>query len=446
MSWHWKLRAAGRALLAAGTLVLTLGAPDQAAGQEICFSCAVCAGQCDCCCSCFDDLCTRETFTDGFWGLQPAMAECGIAYDAFATQFYQGVASGGQERVFEYGGKIDQFFVFDGDKLCGHKGFSVAMHAESRFGQDINNDAAGLAPANAAMLYPLENEHDTAITGFLVNQALSEELVVSAGKYNLFDLFNQIYPQTGRGVTGFMNVSSFIPLTAARGLGLSVNGASIMRLQEGQVQGALAVFDTNNSSTTSGVSELFDNGMTLIAYGRHFTEWNCLPGSHALLGIYSSGSYTSLDPLDWAFIPDVGLVASEETGTWNLTYFFEQKLWVDPEVATRNIGILSAWAISDGNPNPIGWFGNVALQGQGFNSCRPLDSVGTAFFYTGLSSDLKQLASPVMNLEDLYGVELYYSAAVTPWFFLTGDVQVINPADASEDAALVLGVRGMVHL
>ena len=132
---------------------------------------------------------------------------CGIGADMELTQFYQGVASGGQEQNWEYGGKLDYFFTFDGEKLGLWQGLSAVMHAETRFGDDVNFDAVGLAPVNANMLYPSPLEDVTAITGFLINQQLNEQWSASAGKFNLFDLFEQFYPQTGRGIDGFMNIS-----------------------------------------------------------------------------------------------------------------------------------------------------------------------------------------------------------------------------------------------
>ena len=49
--------------------------------------------------------------------------------------------------------------------------------------------------------------------------------------------------------------------------------------------------------------------------------------------------------------------------------------------------------------------------------------------------------SPVFDLHDVSGVETYYNAAITPWFHLTGDLQVVEPADVNKDTALVLGLR-----
>jgi porin len=186
---------------------------------------------------------------------------------------------------------------------------------------------------------------------------------------------------------------------------------------------------------------LFDNGAVIVAYGRIFTDYYCLPGSHGLLGIYSSGTYTSVDPLTWGFIPDVGLVAGQVTGSWNITYIFDQKLWVDPCNKQRNVGLLTAWGIADGNPSPFDWACNVAIQGQGLNACRPADTMGVAYFHTGLSGDFEQLLNPVLPVHDLNGVEVYYNAAISPWFHLTGDLQVVEPAEVAADTAVVVGLR-----
>jgi porin len=49
-------------------------------------------------------------------------------------------------------------------------------------------------------------------------------------------------------------------------------------------------------------------------------------------------------------------------------------------------------------------------------------------------------------LDDLDGVELYYKAPVTDFFHLTGDLQVIEPAEEQLDTAVVVGLRGVLGL
>ncbi len=70
--------------------------------------------------------------------------------------------------------------------------------------------------------------------------------------------------------------------------------------------------------------------------------------------------------------------------------------------------------------------------------------MGVGYFYSGLSGDLKDLFPQALSLQDVQGVELYYNAAITPWFHLTADLQVVEPASTERDTALVLGLRGKV--
>src|SRR5882757_673724 len=162
------------------------------------------------CCSCESDLCAE--LQARIAASAKCMAQQGIIYAPGATQFYQGVAGGGREQDFEYGGKVDQYLILDGTKLGVWDGMTMTMHVETRFGEDVNFDAVGFAPANVAMLYPKEGEHDTAITGLTFDQVLDEDLHATYGKFNALDMFYSLYPETGRGINGFMNASMVIPL------------------------------------------------------------------------------------------------------------------------------------------------------------------------------------------------------------------------------------------
>lgn len=370
------------------------------------------------------------------------MKESGITYNGDLVQFYQGVSSGGIEQEFEYGGKVDQFLTLDGTKLGVWDGMTMIMHVETRFGDDVNRQAVGLAPVNVAMLYPREGEHDTAITGLQFAQALDEEWQFTFGKFNSLDLFAMLYPQTGRGVTGFMNASMVIPLSVARVFPLSFLGAGVLKLEGAQVQGGLLVYDPHNIPTTSGFEELGDNGANIFGFWRFFTEVGGLPGSHAFGFAGATGDFVSLDPAGFIIVPGEGIVATPQSGSWAAIYILEQRLWQDGCNAGRNVGVLSQWCIADEETCPFEWTGNVAIQGTGLLAGRPLDSAGVGYFYTGLSSSFQSLVSPVLTLHDLHGVELYYNAAVAKSFGLTADLQVIEPADVGQDTAVVCGLRG----
>jgi len=370
----------------------------------------------------------------------------GINYDLAATQFYQGVTSGGIDRGFVYGGKVDQFLTLDSTKLGLWQGMTTSLHAETRFGQDVNFEAVGLAPVNVAMLYPKFNEHETAITGLTFAQALNEEVQVTFGKFNALDMFYMLYPETGRGVNGFMNASMVIPLALARVFPLSFMGAGFLTLHGTQVESSLLVYDPQNIATTSGFDELGDNGANIMGFYRYFTNVGGLPGSVGFGGVGATGTFVAFESGGFVIVPGQGVVAPTQNGTWALFYIQQQTLWADRCNPERKIGLLSQWCLADERTCPFLWTANVGIQGQGLVGGRPQDTMGVGFFYNGLSDEFENLLSPVLDLHDVNGVELYYSAALAKCFALTADLQVIEPAEVSLDTAVVFGLRGTIAL
>ena len=53
-----------------------------------------------------DDIWTREKLTGDWGGLRSDLADHGLSFDLRATQYYQGVASGGANTNSAYGGKF----------------------------------------------------------------------------------------------------------------------------------------------------------------------------------------------------------------------------------------------------------------------------------------------------------------------------------------------------
>lgn len=447
-SWRWaarRLSLAGWLLAASPAMAL-----DYLEEPVDCASCSSVADDCGCGVGVADSYgyCINNSCTDELAASMASMAKSmeasGFIYAPGVHQFYQGVASGGAEQTFEYGGKVDQFFILDSGKLGMWDGGSMTMHAETRFGQDVNFDAVAFSPVNTAMLYPKAGEHDTAITGLVLGQYLNEEVQVVGGKFNALDLFYGMYPQTGRGVNGFMNASMLIPFGLVRVAALSFLGAGVTRYEGKLPQASLLVYDTNDCTTTSGFDQLFDNGCNIMGTWRHFTEMGGLPGSHLIGGAWSTGEFVSFDPTGWVIDPVQGIVAVPEDGAYSLFYIFEQSLWTGAN--GRNVGVLSQWSVADEQTSPIGWSGNIGLQGQGFAQSRPHDRMGVGYFYTGLSDDFRTLVSPLRDLHDVHGGEAYYSFAVMPGMYVTANLQAIEPADARNDTAVVAGVQASIGM
>ena len=92
------------------------------------------------------------------------------------------------------------------------------------------------------------------------------------------------------------------------------------------------------------------------------------------------------------------------------------------------------------------WSGYIGVGGTSFIADRPDDRFGIAYFYNGLSGNLKDgLDTLGIDLADEQGIEAFYNYAVTPWLRLTADAQVIDPS-LSDDTAIFLGLRAQLKL
>jgi porin len=139
-------------------------------------------------------------------------------------------------------------------------------------------------------------------------------------------------------------------------------------------------------------------------------------------------------------------VDSTRTGSYSIAFQFSHLLRQNPKNPREGWGVFFKAALADGNPNPIQGSIVLGLGGKGLISGREQDSFGLGFYYYNFSNDLQRAVTPLVNFGDEYGMELFYSYAVTPWFHLTGDLQLVRPANYDSDVALVLGLRARLRL
>ncbi|HVX60324.1 MAG TPA: carbohydrate porin, partial [Pirellulales bacterium] len=123
---------------------------------------------------------------------------------------------------------------------------------------------------------------------------------------------------------------------------------------------------------------------------------------------------------------------------WTATWRFDQVVRADPANPLRNWTLNGDFGLSDGNPNPIHWFANIALVANGPIRGREHDLFGIGYYHLGVSG-LPVLEALGLSAEN--GFEVFYDAAVTPSFRLTPDLQVLNPARRGVATAVLIGVR-----
>lgn len=384
------------------------------------------------------DCRTRSHFTGDRLGARSSLADAGVTFFGDLTQYYQGVAAGGLAQQFEYGGRVDYLLDLDSAKMGLWEGGRFDFRGETRLGQDCNGIDGSFAPSNFAMALPLQNRDLTTLTGLQYAQDLSENTSVFFGKLNLLDGTPDAYVR-GLRLNYFLNAAMQSNLSRSY-LIPSTLGAGFTIRDEGEPAFHFYLLDTHYTPTTSGLSNLFSNGVVLYGECRKKTDWFDLPGHSAVGFLYSTATRTALDTDPYLVLDTIlsGGKLPTENSAWTATYRFDQVIYADPENPNRKWTLNSDVGLTDGNPNPIRWFGNLTLVGTSPLHAREHDTFGLGYYHLGVSP-LTILKLHGIGAED--GVELFYNAAVTPWFHVTSDLQVLDPAQSHNATALVVGLR-----
>lgn len=388
-------------------------------------------------------LWSRERLAGDLFGLRNSLGACGMDLRLEATNFYHGDVDGSGPEELEFGGKLDLFFAMDGQKAGLWPGLFLNVHGEYRYG-DVSAQAGALTPVNAALISPRNRDDVFAFTNVVVTQAFSESVLLSVGKFNTIDLADRNF-LGGRGVENFMNTSFVAPPIAGRIVPISTLGAIVSVLDEGKPLFNIGVLDSRSPETGSGFDGLDDDEMTFLADYTFHTKVGGLDGTHTLAASYSTINAFSIDSSDYLRPPTgPGVVPTRQGDSWYLSYTFEQYLcqWADDP--TKGWGVFGMLAWSDGNPNPFHYSAVLGVGANGVCAARPDDSFGVGFFWNGVSDSLKQTVRPAVRVQDEYGVEIYYDAAIFPWLRLGADIQWVRPVLANNDDAIFAGLRSRV--
>jgi porin len=240
-----------------------------------------------------------------------------------------------------------------------------------------------------------------------------------------------------------MNEAFVLSPIYGRTLPYSTPGAGFSYLRDLDPIFTLLVLDSNGRPDTSGLSRMFRNGASLFAHLRVPVTPFGLPGHQSLEGAYTSGKFSPLSEDDYVILP--GIPAHRRTGSWVLTYGFDQFLVVDAEDPAKGWGVFGNLSLADENTNPVRWFLNLGAGGTSPLPGRTADSFGVGYYYLATSGVLQEtlrLVSPVRNEQ---GFELYYNAAITRWFTLTADIQAVDPAQLDARSAFLFGLRAKIE-
>jgi porin len=388
-----------------------------------------------------DDVWTRAALFDAPGGPFDDLKSRGVDLNGSLTQFYQGLVAGEGDKTWEYGGKVDLIGTFIGQKLGLWQGLIVSAHFEYVYGNDVNFAGDGsIFPINTALAFPPLGGYDTDLS-LTVTQVINERTTLTAGKFNMLDAAAKTPLIGGGGIDTFMNTALAAPIS---GVTPPYIIGAIGSYDAGPVEFTGMVYDPRNAQGTAVLDDLFGAGVTLSLTATVPVKPNGLDGWQSVRGAYSTQDGFNFADIPQLILPPETQDIQNKDGYWYVNYAFQQYLVQDPVDRSRGWGVFGQVALSDGNPNPFRWSALGGIGGSSLLPDRPDDRFGVGVFYYGLSDTLKDgLDGFGFDYRDEAGVELFYNAAVTPWFRLSGDLQVIWPSSIDE-TAVFLGLRGQV--
>ena len=376
----------------------------------------------------------------GDWGgARTRMADSGFTADAGWTNFFQWApmtSPSGDQRDYLYGGKLDFRVAADFGKMSERfKGISGSAHVEFRYGETPLLAGGVMVPTNAALLIPDTEGAYVDITSFYISKMLSENTVLQAGRFNMFENYNRPFTG-GEGLEKFQNLAFVLPPLLARTTPPVVEGVFISTLRNGEpfITGGLY------ESTRDG---FFQNGATIFgSVTMPIGIWEA-PGHYSVTGTFSSIKATSLDQTIYSLVPPVPggtPVLNTEENAWTFDVRVDQYLWWDPTTKT-GFGVFGMIGGSDANPSVVDLFGHVGIGGTSPIPGRSMDNFGAGYYFNGVSNTLRNTLDPLVRLRDENGFEAFYNFAVTGWSKVAADVQFIDPFTVGSKTRAFFSIR-----
>jgi len=387
-------------------------------------------------------LLERDTLTGDWGGVRSQLKQYGLTFDLVFTQFYQGLVSGNGPHTFEYGGRVDGFMKLDTGALGLWKGGGLTTHLEYRYG-DLHGALGGaFFPTNSGMNFPTDS-HDTLVaTSLYLSQRFGERASLMIGKINALDLLENDPFFGGWGIYRFMNAVFVAPPS---GVVPPVFYGAIASVRLDPVKLTLWVYDPDDRTQDDWPDGLFDNGETFYLSADYATQIAGRPTTFSLLGIYTTKSGISFSEIGEGWIK-AGEELPNKEGSYSIGFQFSHLLHQNLTNPRKGWGVFLKGALSDGNPNYVKSSIIAGIGGTGLFRGRELDSFGVGYYYYNLSNDLQDVFSTLRNehVGDEQGAEVYYSYAVNPWLYISGDLQVIDTPRKEKEAAVIAGLRTVI--
>lgn len=416
------------------------------------------------------DLAHRKYLTGDWGGLRQELAEQGLLFELDVTQLLQGNAHGGRDtnNAFRYSGSVDYTFKLDTARAGLWPGGLLTLRGETKIGDNVNPKVGSLMAPNYQGLLPVPGEPGiTTLSEFYFMQALSEQVVLAAGKIDLLSLGDQnAFASNQR--TQFMNTGLRANPVLFYGGSYTAMAAGVVVLPTKwlSISTLVADADPEGAATRTGFNTAFhgrDWFTVMQEYALTVKPFN--KTGHQRLGwFWTSRDFPELGGdsriqfprvlgprlIARRFVPrwlravrfgrNVYSLTDLDTSadTWGLYYNFDQMIWTEADDPEQGIGVFGRFGYG-AEPSLFEQFYSLGVGGKGSLPERDNDTWGIGYYCANLKDDV----IPALALHSEQGVEVYYNIEITPWCRLTPDLQIIvDPGGSSRhDVAVVYGLR-----
>jgi porin len=373
------------------------------------------------------------------------------------TQFAFGVAGGidkpvapplGEGNVFEYTGRGEYDANLDLEKLVGLSQGKLLVRMENWYGEYGNvslRTGAFAAPVFAA-LTPVSPNHPGVpfVTTFLYTQQLSDDLLVYAGKKDVFGSMDQDIFAGGDGTEQFVNFSLFANPALLLGLPYTSVTAGFVSSHEWGAFSTYIYDPTERTEDFFRLNNLFSDGIVVGSELMLKTNFFGLPGQQRIGGVWKHVPLTDLNFAE----PPPGVYPEPTVpgfptinNSWTVYHGCDQYLVQFPG-SDRGWGLFGRASVSDGNPTPIKYFLSAGVGGFSPFGQQRGDAFGVGWYFVGASSQFGPLPRALYGPQNGTGVEMYYKFQLTRWLDITDDFQLVQPeSSAIAKDAFIYGVR-----
>ena len=202
--------------------------------------------------------------------------------------------------------------------------------------------------------------------------------------------------------------------------------------------------DPNGVPEKIGFDDAFDGGVVLASELRISVKPFGLPGHQLFGGSWSSKDFTSLGNdfrrfIFESIISEIPPSLEEAETSWSFYYNFDQYLYVEDEDPSQGVGVFGRFGMADKDTNPIESFYSAGVGGKGIIPGRDNDTFGIGYYYMNSSDKFR-------DVHVGQACEIYYNFELTPWFHVTPDFQIIDPAANAVETNFITGIRFMIDL